>query len=103
MISIKKIIPVWLEIKELIAALFIILVKRARKCQKPFTVFKTSLEDITKALHPKVIRTPAELRKLLPAQYHNHLPLFERDVAAELLPHRPIINYIFILQRGKNG
>ena len=56
-----KIIPVFLEIKELIAALFIILVKRARKCQKPFTVCKVLLKDITKALHPEIIRTLTEI------------------------------------------
>ena len=46
---------------------FIILVKRARKCQKPLTVFKVSLEDIIKVLYPKVIRTLTEIQKLLPA------------------------------------
>ena len=46
---------------------FAILVKGARKCQKPLTVFKASLEDITKVLRPKVTRTPAEIQKLLPA------------------------------------
>ena len=62
-----KIIPILLEIKELIATPFIILVKGARKRQKPLTVFKASLKDIIKALHPKVIRTSTEIRKLLPA------------------------------------
>ena len=62
-----KITPISLEIKELTTALFVILVKRARKCQKPLIVFKASLKDITKVLRPKVIRIPAEIRKLLPA------------------------------------
>ena len=62
-----QVIPVLLKIKELITAPFIIIVKGARKYQKPLTVFKISLEDITKVLHPKVIRTPAEIWKLLPA------------------------------------
>ena len=57
-----KITPVSSEIKELTATPFIILIKRARKCQKPLTVFKISLKDITKVLYPKVIRTPAEIR-----------------------------------------
>ena len=82
---------------------FITLVKRARKRQKPLTVFKASLEDIIKTLYPKVIRTPAEIRKLLPAQYHDHLPLFEGNMAAELPPHRPGINYIFTLEKSENG
>ena len=62
-----KIILILLEIKELTVTLFIILVKGARKCQKPLTVFKVLLKDITKALYPKVIKTPTEIRKLLPA------------------------------------
>ena len=66
-----KITPVSLDIKELMAAPFTILVKGARKRQKPLTAFKVSLKDITKALHPKITRTPAEIQKLLPAQYHN--------------------------------
>ena len=62
-----KITPVLLEIKELTAAPFIILIKGARKRQKPLMVFKALLEDITKVLRLKVIRIPAEIRKLLPA------------------------------------
>ena len=49
------------------AALFIILVKGARKRQKPLTVFKVSLKDITKVLRLKIIRIPTEIWKLLPA------------------------------------
>ena len=85
------------------ATLFTILVKKARKHQKPLTVFKVLLKDITKALHPKIIRTQMEIQKLLPAQYHNHLPLFEGNMAAELPPHRPGINHTFILEKSKNG
>ena len=44
-----------------------------------------------------------EIRKLLPAQYYDHLPLFEGDMVAELPPHRLNINYIFILEKGENG
>ena len=65
-ILIKK-SPVLLKIKESIAVPFIILIKVARKCQKPLTVFKVLLEDITKASHLKIIRIPTEIRKLLPA------------------------------------
>ena len=97
-----KTIPVLLNIKELIAVPFIILVKKARKRQKPLTVFKTSLKDITKVLYLKVIKTPAEIQKLLPAQYHDYLPLLEEDMAAELPPHHSGINHIFTLEKGKN-
>ena len=62
-----KITPVSLEIKELTATPFIILVKRARKYQKPLTVFKVLLNDITKVLRLKITRIPMEIRKLLPA------------------------------------
>ena len=82
---------------------FIILVKGARKCQKPLTVFKVLLKDIIKALRLKVIRILTEIRKLLPAQYYNHLSLFEGGMAAELPPHRPGIDHIFTLEKGKNG
>ena len=98
-----KIIPISSEIKELMATPFTILVKRARKCQKPLTVFKVSLKDITKILRLKITRTLTEIRKLLPAQYYDHLPLFEGDMAAELPPHRPGIDYTFTLEKGENG
>ena len=62
-----KITPISSKIRELMATPFAILVKRAKKRQKPLTVFKISLKDITKVLYPKVIRTLMEIRKLLPA------------------------------------
>ena len=62
-----KIIPVLSEIKELTVTPFIILIKGAKKCQKPFTVFKVLLKDITKVLRLKVMRILTEIRKLLPA------------------------------------
>ena len=83
--------------------LFIILVKGVRKCQKPLTVFKVLLKDIIKILRLKVIKTLMEIRKLLPAQYYNYLPLFKGGMAAELPPHRLSINYIFTLKKSKNG
>ena len=98
-----KITLVLLEIRELMAAPFIILIKGARKRQKPLTVFKVLLKDITKVLRLKIIRIPAEIRKLLPAQYYDHLPFFEGGMAAELPPHRLGINHIFTLEKGENG
>ena len=62
-----KKIAVLLEIKKLTATPFIILIKGARKCQKPLTVFKVLLKNITKVLHFKIIRILTEIRKLLPA------------------------------------
>ena len=52
---------VFLRIKELIAALFIILMKGAGKRQKPLTVFKILLEDITKVLYSKITRIVMEI------------------------------------------
>ena len=98
-----KITPVLLEIRELRVTPFTILIKGARKRQKPLTVFKVLLKDIIKILRLKITRIPAEIRKLLPAQYYNHLPFFEGDMAAELPPHRPGINHTFTLEKGKNG
>ena len=101
-ISIKEIL-VLLEIKELTAAPFAILIKGVKKCQKPLIIFRVLLKDITKVLRLKIIRIPVEIRKLLLAQYHNYLPLFEGGMAAELPPYRLGINYIFILEEGENG
>ena len=56
-----KIIPVSLDIRELIVAPFIILIKGARKRQKPFTAIKILLKNITKVLRPKVTRISAEI------------------------------------------
>ena len=50
-----------------------------------------------------MIKIPTEIRKLLPVQYHNYLPFFEGDMAAELPPYRPGIDHVFILEKGKNG
>ena len=65
LIILIKIIPILSEIKELMVTPFTILVKGARKCQKPLTVFKASLKDITKVLRLKITRTLTEIRKLL--------------------------------------
>ena len=62
-----KIILVLLEIKELTVIPFVIMVKGARKCQKPLTVFKVLLKDITKVLRFKITRILIEIWKLLPA------------------------------------
>ena len=101
-ISIKE-TPISLGIRELMAAPFTILIKGARKCQKPVTIFKVLLKDIIKALYQKIIREPAEIQKLLLIQYYDYLPLFEGDMVAELPLHRPGMNYIFILENNKIG
>ena len=101
-ISTKKTL-ISLKIKELMATPFVILIKGAKKCQKPLTIFKALLKDITKVLHLKIKKIPTEIQKLLPAWYHNHLPLFKRGMAAELPPHRPGVNHTFTLKKGKNG
>ena len=102
MILIKETL-VLLEIKELTVAPFITLVKGARKRQKPLTVFKVLLENIIKVLRLKIIKILAEIRKLLPAQYYDHLPFFEGGMSAELPPYYLGIDHIFTLEKGKNG
>ena len=47
------------------------------------------------------MRKLVEIRKLLLAQYYDHLPLF--DMAAELLLHRPGIDHAFTLEKNENG
>ena len=49
------------EIRQLIVTPFAILVKGARKCQKPLTIFKALLENITEVLYVKMIKTLAEI------------------------------------------
>ena len=63
-ILIKK-TPVLLKIKEIMVVPFAKLVKGARKRQKPLTVFKVSLKNITKALRPKIIGTPTENTEII--------------------------------------
>ena len=65
-ILIKK-TPISLKIKELTGTPFAILIKRAKKRQKPLTIFKALLKNIIKILRLKIKKTPAEIRKLLPA------------------------------------
>ena len=81
---------------------FAILIKGVRKYQKPLIIFKVSLKDITKVLRLKIKKTPAEIRKLLPAQYYDYLPFFDGGMAAELPPQRPGINHTFTLKKSKN-
>ena len=49
------------------------------------------------------MRILMEIRKLLLAQYYNHLSLFKEGMAAELSPYCLGIDYIFILEKGENG
>ena len=60
-----KEIPILLEIRELTVTPFTILIKRAKKCQKPVIIFKVLLKNITKVLQFNIIKTQIEIRKLL--------------------------------------
>ena len=57
--------PILSKIKELTAALFVTLIKGARKRQKPLIIFKALLKDITKTLRLKIIKILIEIQKLL--------------------------------------
>ena len=61
LIILIKITPVSSEIKELMTTPFITLIKGAKKRQKPLTVFKVLLKNITKVLRPKITKTPMEI------------------------------------------
>ena len=100
-ISIKE-TPILWKMKELTVTPFTTLIKGIKKRQKPLTIFKALLEDITKVLRPKIRKIPMEIQKLLPAQYYNHLPLFEGSMATELPPYYHI-DHTFTLKKGKNG
>ena len=63
-ISTKEIL-ILLKIKELMVMPFAILIKGARKCQKPFIMFKVLLENIIKVLRFKINKILMEIRKLL--------------------------------------
>ena len=65
-VLIKEIL-ILLKIKKLIITFFIIFIKGVKQCQKPLIIFKVLLMDIIKVLRHKIIKIPAEIRKLLPA------------------------------------
>ena len=73
-----------LDIQEVSAAAFMTWKRRKAKGAS-VEIFSTSMKDIEKALRVKPLTVP---RTKLPAHYHHHLKLFERQEADRLPPLR---------------
>jgi hypothetical protein len=68
------------------AALFVVrLADKARRAPEGYIVFAVTLQDIEKALIPKVTIDP---RKKLPKEYYKFLDVFSKKEADKLPPHR---------------
>ncbi|KAL2126283.1 hypothetical protein VTI74DRAFT_1265 [Chaetomium olivicolor] len=63
-------------------------------------LFAASLADIEKALAPKKHGDP---RQKLPQHYYEFLPLFDRNAADQLPPHRPGVDHEIPLEKDENG
>jgi hypothetical protein len=68
-------------------ASFICMVRKGR-----LTVFKASLYDINKAIEVKDLKE-CPLEEIVPDQYHEFLPLFNKVLADRLPPHRSGIDH----------
>jgi hypothetical protein len=64
---------------------FVRLADRARKIRKEYKVFAVSLQDIEKALTPKLT---IDLYRNLPQEYYDFLDVFSKKEADKLLPYR---------------
>jgi len=64
------------------------------------TVFKASLYDINKAVEAQDLKEKS-LKEVIPKQYHEFLPLFNKVLADRLPPHRPIIDHDVRLKEGE--
>jgi hypothetical protein len=73
-------------------------IRHARKT--PQSCFSITLADIEKALQPKKEVDPA---KILPACYHEFLPVFSQILADKLPLTRPGIDHQISLLKDENG
>jgi len=64
------------------------------------TLFKASLYDINKAIEAKDLKE-RPLEEIVPKQYHEFLPLFNKVLADRLPPHRPGIDHEVRLKDGE--
>jgi len=83
------------DIAMLNGTLFFRTVKRGK-----LTLFKASLYDINKAIEAKDLKE-RPLEEIIPEQYHEFLPLFNKVLADRLPPHRPGIDHEVRLQDGE--
>jgi len=75
---------------------FVQLADRARRAPKGYTVFAMTLQDIEKALAPKVTIDPCEK---LPKEYYEFLDVFSKKEADKLPPYR-LYNHKIQLKEG---
>ena len=64
------------------------------------SIFKASLYDIKKAIEEKDLKEQP-LEEIVPEQYHEFLPLFNKVLADRLPPHRPGIDHEVRLKDGE--
>jgi hypothetical protein len=64
------------------------------------TLFKASLYDINKTIEVKDLKE-RPLEEVIPEQYHEFLPLFNKVLADRLPPHRPGIDHAVRSKDGK--
>jgi len=83
------------DIAMLNGASFFRTVKRGK-----LTLFNTSLYDINKAIETKDSKEPP-LEEIIPEQYHEFLPRFNKVLADRLPPHRPGIDHEVRLKDGE--
>jgi hypothetical protein len=62
--------------------------------------FKASLYDINKAIEAKELKE-RPLEEIVPEQYHEFLPVFNKVLADRLPPHRPGIDHEVWLKDGE--
>jgi len=83
------------DIVMLNGASFLRTVKKAK-----LTVFKASLYDINQAIQAKDLKE-RPLEEIVPKQYHEFHPLFNKVLADRLPPHRPGIDHEVRLKDGE--
>jgi hypothetical protein len=64
------------------------------------TVFRASLYDINKAIEAKDLKA-RPLEEIVPKQYHEFFPLYNKVVGDRLQPHRPGIDHEVQLNDGE--
>jgi Reverse transcriptase (RNA-dependent DNA polymerase)/RNase H-like domain found in reverse transcriptase len=85
----------YLDICMIGAAPFNLLVKK-----KDHELFSVTLKDVERALQIKKNPSAEDIKKKLPADYHEYVDVFSRDLAETLPPHRPGIDHSIPLQTG---
>lgn len=66
---------------------FYYLVQRTKNCKHWVQVFAASLADIDKALRKLDVKKPTDLKKILPAHYHEFLNVFDVKAADRISAH----------------